>query len=137
MSNLQLIIDERVHTNAPRSLLLWIVGLVVFGGEDPETGLIVGLSFEKGFSKAQNIRAWEKVGAVQVSRKCLSSSKVRRSIGNGNDNQQVLVHLIVKYNIIACNALTLEGYNGELMKITLKPIKRTNVITAPPHARSD
>ena len=110
---------------------------MVFGGEDPETGLIAGLAFEKGFSKAQNIRAWEKVGAVQVSRKYLSSSKDRRSIGNGNDNQQVLVHLIVKYNIIACNALTLEGYNGELMKIMLKPIERTNVITAPPRARSD
>jgi hypothetical protein len=68
---------------------------------------------------------------VPLSQKCLSSSKVRRSIGNGNNNQQGLVHLIVEHNVIACNALTLEGYNGDVMKITLKPIKRTNVITAP------
>ena len=27
--------------------------------------------------------------------------------------------------------MTLEGYNGDLMKVTLKPIERTNVITAP------
>jgi hypothetical protein len=104
---------------------------VVFGGEDPETGLIVGSAFEKGFSKAQNIGAWEKVGAVPLSRKCLSSSKVRRLIGDGDDDQQVLVHLFVEHNVIACNALTLEGYNGDVMKITLKPIECTNVITAP------
>ncbi len=104
---------------------------MVFGGEDPETGLIVGSAFEKGFSKAQNIGAWEKVGAVPLSRKCLSSSKVRRLIGDGDDDQQVLVHLFVEHNVIACNALTLEGYNGDVMKITLKPIECTNVITAP------
>jgi hypothetical protein len=129
-SNFQLIIDKCICTDAPRSLLPWIVGLVVFSGEDPKTGLIVGSAFEKGFSKAQNIGTWEKVGAVPLSRKSLSSSKARRSIGNGNDNQQALVHLIVEHNIIACNALTLEGYNGDVMKITLKSIERSNVITA-------
>jgi hypothetical protein len=50
-----------------------IVGLVVFGGCDLETGLIVALAFEKGFSKAQNICAWEQVGVVPLSRKCLQS----------------------------------------------------------------
>ena len=97
---------------------------MVFGGCDPETGLIVASTFEKGFSKAQNIRAWEQVGAVPLSRKCLQSPKVRCSIGDGNDNQQALVHLIVEHNSIACNALTMEGYNGGVMKITLKPIER-------------
>ena len=98
---------------------------MVFGGCDPETGLIVASVFEKGFSKAQNIRAWEQVGAFPLSRKCLQSPKVRRSIGDGDDDQQALVHLIVEHNVIACNALTMEGYNGDVMKITLKPIDRT------------
>ena len=57
--------------------------------------MIVGSAFQRGFSRALNIKAWEKVGAVPLSRKCLSSPKVRRSIGNGDDDQQALVHLIV------------------------------------------
>jgi hypothetical protein len=129
--NLQVIIDKRLRINATRSLSPWIIGLVVFGGEDPQTGLIVASAFQKGFDHAHNISAWEKVGAVPLSRKCLTSPKVRQSIGDGDINQQLLVHLIVENNVIACNALTLAGYNGDLMKVTLKPIERTNVITAP------
>jgi len=92
--------------------------------------LIVGSAFQRGFSRALNIKAWEKVGAVPLSRKCLSSPKVRRSIGDGDDDQQALVHLIVEHNTIACYALSLEGYNGDVMRVTLKPIERTTVITA-------
>jgi hypothetical protein len=60
-----------------------------------------------GFSTFHNIKAWEKVGAVPLSRKCLQSPKVRCSIGDGNVHQQALVGLIVEHNIIACNALSL------------------------------
>jgi hypothetical protein len=124
-TNLQFLVDEQIREDAPWTLSSWIIGLVVFGGCDPETELIVASAFEKGFSKAQNIRAWEQVGAFPLSRKCLQSPKVRRSIGDGNDDQQALVHLIVEHNVIACNALTMEGYNGDVMKITLKPIECT------------
>ncbi len=88
---------------------------------------------QKKISKAQNIRAWEQVGAVPLSRKCLQrqSPKVRRSIGDGDDDQQALVHLIVEHKVIACNALTIEGYNGDVMKITLKPIERMTCVTLP------
>ena len=131
-TNLQLLINKQIRKDAPRTLSPWIVGLVVFGGCDPETGLIVASAFEKGFSKAQNIRAWEQVGAVPLSRKCLQSPKVRRSIGDSNDDQQVLVHLIVEHNVIACNALTMEGYNNDMAKITLKPVEHTRCVTLPP-----
>ena len=60
-TNLQLIIDKRITTNKPTSLSMWIVGLVIFRGTDPETGLIVGLAFEIGFLHAQNIKARTKV----------------------------------------------------------------------------
>ena len=129
-TNLQLIINERIRINGPRSLSPWIVGLVIFGGEDPETGLIVGSAFQHGFSHTLNIKAWEKVGAVPLSRTCLASPKVRCSIGDSTDDQQTLVLLIVEHNTIACNALSMEGYNGDVMKVTLKHIERTTVITA-------
>ena len=44
---------------------------------------------------------------------------------------QALVHLIVEHNVIACNALTMEGYTSDVMKITLKPIERTTCVTLP------
>ena len=56
--------------------------------------------------------------------------EVRRSIGDGGDDQQALVHLIVEHNTIACYVLLLEGYNGDVMRVTLKPIERTTAITA-------
>ncbi len=56
-TNLQLIIDERIAMDKTRTLLPWMVGLIVFGGEDPETGLIVGSAFQRGFSHKQNIKA--------------------------------------------------------------------------------
>ena len=66
---------------------------------------------------------------MPLSRKCLSSLKIPRSIGDGDAEQQALVHLIVEHNTIACYALLLEGYNGDVMRVTLKPIERTTVIT--------
>ena len=69
-------IDERIRKEKPTSLSPWIVGLVVFGGCDPETELIVRSAFQEGVNHAQNIRAWEKVGAVPLRRKCLESKKV-------------------------------------------------------------
>jgi hypothetical protein len=41
------------------------------------------------------------------------------------------VQLIVEHNIIACNTLLMEGYNGDVMQFMLKPIKCTTVVTAP------
>jgi hypothetical protein len=61
-TNLQVIIDERITANKTTTLSPWIIGLVVFGGEDPETGLIVGSAFDKGFSKVNNIKAWGRDG---------------------------------------------------------------------------
>jgi hypothetical protein len=130
-TNLQLLIDECIRKEKPTSLSPWIVGLVVFGGCDPETELIVRSAFQEGFNHAQNIRAWEKVGAVPLSRKCLESKKVRRSIGDGDDEQQALVYLIQEHNTLACTGLTLAGYNGDHMKLTAKPASSTKVITNP------
>ncbi len=68
-TNLQLLIGERIRKEKPMSLSPWIVGLVVFGGCNPETELIVRSAFQEGFSHVQNIRAWENVCAVPLSRK--------------------------------------------------------------------
>ena len=61
-TNLQCIINKRNQEMKSSSLAQWIVGLVVFGGTDPATGLTVVSAFERG--------SWAKVGAVPLSRKC-------------------------------------------------------------------
>ena len=128
-SNLEIKVDERIHAEKSTALAPWIVGLFVFGGEDPETKCVVGSAFQEGFSHAQNLNAWAKVGAVPLTRNCLQHPKVRRSIGDGNDNQQALARLIQEHNIIACTALTHAGYNGHIMQLRLKPAACTKVVT--------
>ncbi len=130
-TNLQLLIDECIRKEKPTSLLPWIVGLVVFGSCNPETELIMRSAFQEGFSNVQNIRAWEKVGAVLLSRKRLESKKVQCSIGDGDGEQQALVYLIQEHNTLACTALTLAGYNGHFMQVKAKPATSTKEITLP------
>ena len=51
--NLQVLIDERLHAEKPTSLSPWIVGLVVFGREDPKKGCVVESAFQAGFAHTQ------------------------------------------------------------------------------------
>ncbi len=104
---------------------------MVFGGTDPETGLIVGSAFQDGFNKTQNFCAWAKVGAVPSTRACLQNVKVWHMIGDGTNDQQAATLLIIEHNVIACDALTLEGYNGNIMEIAPKPIIRMVFVTCP------
>ena len=50
--SLQEVIDECVHQKKPSCVQPWMVGMVVFGGRDSETGLVVERNaFEDGFSR--------------------------------------------------------------------------------------
>jgi hypothetical protein len=128
-TNLQVLFDECLHAEKVTTLAPWIVGLVVFGGEDPEMGCVVGLAFQEGFSITQNLNAWARVGAVPLTRACLQDPTVRRSIGDGTNEQQATALLIQEQNTMACTALTLAGYDDDVMKLTLKPTASTQVIT--------
>ena len=70
-TNLHVLFDECLHAEKVTTLAPWIVGLVVFGGEDSEMGCVVGLAFQEGFSITQNLNAWARVGAVPLTRACL------------------------------------------------------------------
>ena len=78
------------------------------------------------------------------SKKCTQISKIipydeiNASPETGQNGHPVTLHptyvhvqLIVEHNVIVCNALLLEGYNGNMIKVTLKPVQRTTVVTAP------
>ena len=74
--NLQMIIDARIDKGKSTSLAPWMVGLIVFGGEDPETGAIIRSALQEGFNPDQCRRAWEKCGAVPPNRNSLTNNKV-------------------------------------------------------------
>ena len=68
-----------------------MIGLVVFGGTDPISSVVVLYSaFDMGFSKEQNCAVWEKCGAALLTHACLqNNSQVRRAIGD-DDNAKIL-----------------------------------------------
>ncbi len=71
------------------------IGLIIYGGVDPEMNLVVKSAFEAGFSKDACItNAWEKVSAAPLMRTCLENKKVLKSLGDVNESYQVLLHNI-------------------------------------------
>ncbi len=110
--NLDRIIEERVEKNKPTSLPAWMVGLIVFGGTDLETGFRLEESaFQAGFSREACRDAWAKVGAAPLTRACMDHPKVRKSIGDGDNEYQFLVSTIQEGNNLAIHTLTECGYD--------------------------
>ena len=94
--NLDVVVDERIKQKQSTSLAPWQVGLIVFGGVDPVTNIIVESAFEQGFSREGCRHAWEKVSAAPLTRACLTNKKVRRLLGDGSDDfktQMMLPHM--------------------------------------------
>jgi hypothetical protein len=106
-----------------------MVGLVVFGGTDPVSGVVVPCSaFEMGFSKEHNCAVWEKCGAATLTRACLqNNSQVRRELGNDNDATNTAMLHIQESNNVSTHFLSRIGYNGEVFKNTIKKVNRKSV----------
>ena len=124
-SNLEIIVDERIHAEKLTAFTPWIVELFAFGGEDPDCRV----SFPGRVLPCAEPQCLSKRGVVPLTRACLQHPKVRCSIGDGNNNQQELPFLIQELNIIACTSLTHAGYNGCVMQLHLKPAACTKVVT--------
>jgi hypothetical protein len=87
--NLDALVDEQIAQGKTTSIPAWMVGLVVFGGCDPETKLELSESaVGAGFSEKACKHAWEKVGAACLTRACLKDKRVRRSMGDGSEEQE-------------------------------------------------
>jgi hypothetical protein len=131
--NLQIVVNKRIEQKKAVNLAPWVVGLIVFGGTDAEVvdGPTIQSAFQHGFLREQCIAAWEKVGAVPLSRRCLQNSKVQRSIGDGTEDQQLEVIQTQSVNDKATHALSMSGYDGNALKGTIIRIQATEVITVP------
>ncbi len=109
----------------------WIVGLFVFGGCDPETGLDKYVdAFAGAFSTVQCVAAWEAVGVVPPTHPCLNDNHVCCELGDSSANGtiQIKVAKMQQANTMACNLLTAWGFQGHFLKAELK--KKNEIVTA-------
>jgi hypothetical protein len=67
LKNLKRVSDARIMGDLHLSLPPYLVGLIVFGGVDPVSKVVVSDSaFELAFSKERNCEVWKKVGAAPL-----------------------------------------------------------------------
>ena len=122
-------VDQGLSTN----MSPWMIGLLVFGkNEDLKSKYYVAPSaFEKGFSKEQHLRAWAAVGAAPPTAACLEDKKVRREIGDADDDMNTFMLEVQQANDLAVKFLTDLGYRGRLPQATTKKEQVVETLPVP------
>ena len=107
-----------------------MVGLVVFGGTDPISGVFVPCSaFDVAFSRECNCAVWEKCGTTSLTQACLqNNSQVRRELCNDEDATNMAMVHIQESNNVSTHFLLRNGYNGNAFKDTVKKVNRRLVM---------
>ncbi len=97
--NLEFLTSARLNRNMSPSIQPFLIGLLVFGGIDPiSQKTLPKNAFQEGFSEEQCLASWSKVGAAPLTHKCIESKKVRRELGDADDDMNNLAKLIVEAN---------------------------------------
>jgi hypothetical protein len=134
--NLGDIVDARIEQNKSVSLQPWLIGMIVFGGTDPETGFrLTKCAFTHGFSKEACLNAWAKVGAAPLTRKCLSDPKVSRTLGDNDGGNDEYLLAIQTANDLATHALNDMGYDGKLLRVMVERDQQDSVPLTLPHSK--
>ncbi len=77
----------------------------------------------EAFNRDMCVSAWEKMGAVTkdgITQQCLKDSRAMHSIGDGNNKVDELHNLIQTSNNLAAHTLMQAGYDGKLLRATMK-----------------
>ena len=124
VKNLKLVSYDRIMRDLPTSLPPWMVGLIVFGGMDSVSNIVVSESaFEIGFSIEQNCEVWKKVGAAPLTRSCLQNhNQVCQEMGDSNDMTNNTMKLIQSTNDLSTFFLKKHGYDSDVFKATIKEV---------------
>jgi len=59
----------------------------------------------------------------------LNDKSVRRTVGDGSEEEQLMYHLIQEANNVATFTLTMCGYDGTVLAQTLKPREEMKQLT--------
>ncbi|KAL7474304.1 hypothetical protein ACHAW6_000283, partial [Cyclotella cf. meneghiniana] len=127
--NLKILSGSRLIGNYTTSLPPWMVGLVVFGGTDPVSGVVVPCSaFNLGFAKEQNCAMWKKCGGAPLTQACLqNNSQVRREMGDDEDATNTAMVHVQEPNNVSTHFLSRNGYNCLVFKNNIKKVSRKSV----------
>ena len=137
--NLKKISDARIMQDLSTSLPPWLVGLLVFGGIDPVSKVVVSESaFDIAFSKEPNCEVWKKVGAAPLTRACLQNhNQVRREMGDAEDATNNTMQLIQSTNDLSTFFLKEHGFNSDVLKASIKKVKKQSVTVRHSQERID
>ena len=129
--NLEKMIHHRQLKNLSTSIKPHLVGILIFGGTDPETDEnCCENAFEYAFSKKRNLEAWAKVGAAPLTRKCLESKQVRHELeedgGDENDPLAIVYKNMQSLNDMSVAWLNMHGFYGDQLRAKVQ-IKRKSV----------
>jgi len=127
--NLDAVVDARLKQEKSTAMAPWQVGLIVYGGTNIETGLIVQSAFDAGFSRDACRNAWDKVGAAPLPKAALENKKVRKSLGDDSAEYQAQLLEIQQANNIAVHSLTTDGYKGSCLQATILEYPKTEMVT--------
>ena len=122
-----------------RTLVISDIALLVFGGEDPVTGIKLRNAFEQAFNLQANVSAWQKCGAVPLTRSALNLPGARRKLSsegeaNCEDSQQMRLKSIEQANHAHCGFLTGRGCCGNALKRDAPRVKKTPVALTVRHS---
>ena len=82
-------------------------------------------AFQEGFSKVQCLKAWAKIGAAPMMRACLSDNQVRRTIGDADDEANLVMQELNGANATPTFTLSIRSYKSDLL--SARCIKETLV----------
>ena len=102
------------------NLQLPTIGLIVYGGIDPESGAECEDAVEKGFCEEKNKNSWEQVGACPLTKACLNNPKLRHSGADKNDPNYNVYQEMQSQNDSSTAQLVAMGYNCDLPKAEFK-----------------
>ena len=92
-------------------------GLIVYGENFPESGVMCQNTVDLAFDKESNLSAWAKVGAVPFRMVCLENKKVVAHDGTDKSNPMFdAYHDIQSQNDYAATQLTVMGYPSDVLK---------------------
>ena len=120
--NLDNLVSQRKLEKKSTTIQSHLIGLLVFGGVDPETNIeCCSNAFEDAFNKKKCLDAWKKVGAAPLTRACLDSKKVRHELGEDeSEDPLALVYRNMQIRNDCCvKWLNMHGFKGDFLQASI------------------
>ena len=118
--NLENIAMDRYAKKISLNMGPHLVGILVYGGVDPVSGVELGNAFESAFVTNANLHAWGLIGAAPLTRACLKEPQVFHDGTDSEDTEYDMYQSIQATNKRDTEALLFYGYKGDLLQVTLE-----------------